>query len=63
MQKPPEIPAARRVSSIGASLEEDGGDDQELAGEGDDARDAGFNDTHSTSFQPGAVLLPQPRWE
>ena len=45
MQKPPEIrrPALlldRRV------LDEDGGDDQELAGEGDDARHAGFHDTH-----------------
>jgi hypothetical protein len=32
--------------SIGRILEQDGGDDQELAGQGDDARHAGFDDTH-----------------
>jgi len=45
MQKPPEI---RRLAIFldRRVLEQDGGDDQELAGKGDDARHAGFNDTH-----------------
>jgi hypothetical protein len=38
---------------IGASLEQDGGNDQELAGKGDDARRTGFHDTH--------FLLPHNR--
>ena len=45
MQKPPEF---RRLAEFldRRVLEQDGGDDQELAGEGDDARHAGFDDTH-----------------
>ncbi|HEU0135210.1 MAG TPA: hypothetical protein VFR28_10330 [Allosphingosinicella sp.] len=45
MQKPPEI---RRLAWLldRRVLDEDGGDDQELAGKGDDARHSGFDDTH-----------------
>ena len=49
MQKPPEI---RRLACFldRRVLEQDGGDDQELAGQGDDARHSGFHDTHFNSF-------------
>jgi hypothetical protein len=46
MQKAAGNPAARAKSSFGGSLKQDGGDDQDLAGKGDDARHAGLNDTH-----------------
>jgi hypothetical protein len=58
MQKPPEI---RRLAGIldRRVLEQDGGDDQELAGKGDNARRAGFNDTHFNFLITRAVPLPQ----
>lgn len=45
MQKPPEV---RRLAGFldRLVLEQDGGDDQDLAGKGDDARHSGFDDTH-----------------
>lgn len=45
MRKPPEI---RRPCMVPHRpfLDKDGGDDQELAGDGDDARRRGFHDTH-----------------
>ena len=62
MQKPPEI---RRLAEFldRRVLDKDGGDDQELAGKGDDARGQGFDDTHQTSFQMEAVSLPGRMWE
>jgi hypothetical protein len=47
-------------------LEQDGGDDQELAGKGDDARHSGFHDTHfnfllsGSHFAPAMHLGPRP---
>jgi hypothetical protein len=57
MQKPPEI---RRLAEIldRRVLEQDGGDDQDLAGNGDDARRAGFDDTHFNFLINGSRFAP-----
>ena len=61
MQKPPEI---RRLAEILGRrvLEQDGGDDQDLAGKGDDARRAGLNDTHLIYLKKESTSLPQHLW-
>jgi hypothetical protein len=46
MQKPPETSGGSQRSSWSRVLDQDGGDDQDLAGNGDNACHAGFNDTH-----------------
>ena len=58
MQKPPEI---RRLAGLldRRVLEQDGGDDQELAGEGDGARRAGFHDTHFNILQNREPFRPR----
>ncbi|HYW17386.1 MAG TPA: hypothetical protein VE891_14700 [Allosphingosinicella sp.] len=39
-------------------LEKDGGEDQDLAGDGDDARRAGFHDTHFNFLMNESLSAP-----
>jgi hypothetical protein len=45
-------------SSTSGSLHQDGGDDQELAGKGDDARHSGFDDAHLNFLSTGSRFAP-----
>jgi hypothetical protein len=51
-------PGGSQKSSIGRVLEQDGGDDQDLAGKGDKARRAGFDDTHFNFLLSGSRFAP-----